>query len=89
MKYQIRIEHEAERQIERLAGHIRQRIKRTIAELAVNPRPVHAKRMEPPYEDKWRLRLEHYRIIYTIEDEIVLVTVIRVAKRTSATYDDL
>lgn len=89
MKYQIRIEHEAERQIERLAGHIRQRIKHTIAELAVNPRPVNAKRMEPPYEDKWRLRLEHYRIIYAIEDEIVLVTIIRVAKRTPATYDDL
>lgn len=89
MNYRIRIEREAERQIERLAGHIRQRVKRTIAELAVNPRPTNAKRMEPPYEDKWRLRLEHYRIIYTIEDEIVLVTVIRVAKRMSSTYDDL
>jgi mRNA interferase RelE/StbE len=89
MNYRVRIEHEAERQIERLAGNIRQRIKRTIAELAVDPRPAHAKQMESPYDDKWRLRLEHYRIIYTIEDEIVLVTVIRVAKRTSSTYDDL
>lgn len=89
MQYRIKIEQDAERQIERLPGHMRQRIKRTIAELASNPRPAPAKRMDPPHNDKWRLRLENYRIIYTIEDEIVLVTVIRVGKRTPSTYEDL
>lgn len=89
MKYRVRIEREAERQIERLPGNIRQRVKQTIAKLTTNPRPANAKCMDPPYADKWRLRLEHYRIIYTIEDEIVLVTVIRVAKPTPSAYDDL
>lgn len=89
MQYRLRIEREAERQIERLSGHMRQRVKRTIAALAANPRPATAKPMEPPHTDKWRLRLENYRIIYTIEDEVVLVTVIRVGKRTQSTYEDL
>jgi mRNA interferase RelE/StbE len=89
MQYRLRIEREAEQQIERLPGHMLQRVKRTIAALAVNPRPATAKPMEPPHSDKWRLRLENYRIIYTIEDEIVLVTVIRVGKRTQSTYEDL
>lgn len=89
MQYRLRIEREAERQIERLPGHMRQRVKRIIATLTTNPRPTDAKRMDPPHNDKWRLRLEHYRIIYSIEDAIVLVTVIRVAKRTKSTYDDL
>lgn len=89
MQYRLRIEHEAERQIERLPGHMRQRVKRTIAALTDNPRPATAKRMEPPHTDKWRLRLENYRIIYIIEDDVVLVTVIRVTKRSPSTYDDL
>jgi mRNA interferase RelE/StbE len=89
MQYRLRIEREAERQIERLPGNMRQRIKRVLAELTIDPRPANAKRMNPPHDDKWRLRLEHYRIIYTIEDEIILVTVIRVMKRTQSTYDDL
>lgn len=89
MQYRLRIEREAEQQIERLPGHMRQRVKRTIAALATNPRPATAKPMEPPHSDKWRLRLENYRIIYTIEDEIVLVSVIRVGRRTQSTYEDL
>lgn len=88
-KYRLRIELDVENQIQHLPGNMRQRIKRTIAALAVNPRPANAKRMDPPHEDKWRLRLEHYRIIYSIDDEFVLVSVIRVAQRTSSTYDDL
>ena len=52
MQYRIKIEQEAERQLERLPGNMRQRIKRVIAGLASNPRPVDTKQMEPPHDDK-------------------------------------
>ena len=37
----------------------------------------------------YRLSLENYRIVYTVDDDIVLVELIRIAKRTPRTYDDL
>ena len=45
--------------------------------------------MEEELSGYYRLRVDSCRIIYTIDDNVVLVEVIRVAKRTSNTYDDL
>lgn len=89
MQYQLKIERDAERELDRLPGHMRQRIRRAIGQLTLTPRPSDAKRMSPPHEDKWRLRIENYRVIYTIDDETILITVIHVAKRTPKTYEGL
>jgi mRNA interferase RelE/StbE len=72
-----------------LPGHIHQRIRQTIAGLAYDPRPSTAKQMEDELSDHYRIRIENYRVIYTIDDEIILVEVIRVMKRTPKTYAGL
>ena len=89
MPYRLRIAKSVQRDIDRLPGNIRQRIRRVIAGLAYNPRPTQAKAMEEELAGYYRLRVDSYRIIYTIDDKVVLVEVIRVAKRTPNTYDDL
>ncbi len=86
MVYRLRISREVQHQIDRLPGNIRQRVRRTIAELAQEPRPPAAKQMEAELAGYYRLRLDDYRIIYTINDDIVTVEVIRVTKRTPKTY---
>jgi mRNA interferase RelE/StbE len=68
---------------------MRQRVRRTIAHLASNPRPETAKALYGELKGYYRIRVDAYRIIYTIDDEVVLVEVVRVAKRTPRTYDGL
>ncbi len=89
MLYRLKLSTEAQQQIARLPGNIRQRIRQTIAGLAYQPRPPQAKQMADELANYYRLRIENYRIVYTIDDDIVLIEIIRVAKRTAKTYDDL
>lgn len=87
--YRLKISREVNRTIDRLPGNVRQRIRQAIAGLTRDPRPPNAKLMTGDLSGYYRLRLENYRIIYTVDDEIVVVELFRVAKRTSRTYDDL
>ena len=89
MLYRLRLSQEVQRQIDHLPGHIRQRIRQTIAGLAYDPRPSTAKQMEDDLSGYYRIRFESYRVIYTIDDDIVLVEIIRVMKRTPKTYAGL
>jgi mRNA interferase RelE/StbE len=89
MKYHLSISKDVQREIDRLPGNIRQRVRRVIAGLSNNPRPLVAKAMEDELAGYYRIRLDDYRIIYTIDDDVVLVEVIRVIKRTAKTYEGL
>ena len=77
--YSVRIKRSAEREIERLALAVRRRVVAKIAALASDPRPHGCQKLTG--EDKYRLRQGDYRIVYTIEDDVVTVTVVRVAHR--------
>lgn len=89
MAYRLKISKAVRLEIERLPGNIRQRLKRTIAGLAFEPRPANASELEDELAGFWRIKLEHYRIIYSIDDDVVTVEIIRVARRTPNTYDEL
>ena len=56
-----------------------QRILNRIEQLAVDPRPPDCKKLTG--DEKYRIRQGNYRILYTIEDEIVTVTVVKVGHR--------
>ncbi len=56
-------------------------IKTAIAELADNPRPHGYKKLKG--EDAYRIRVGHYRIIYEIDDERIIVTVVSAGHRKS------
>jgi mRNA interferase RelE/StbE len=89
MVYRLRLPKSVHQEIERLPGNVRQRVKRTIAGLAFEPRPTIASELEDELAGFWRIKLENYRIIYSIDDAVVVVEIIRVAKRTPNTYSGL
>ena len=89
MTYRLKIPRAVQAEIERLPGNVRQRVRRTIAGLAFEPRPANASELEDELAGFWEIKLADYRIIYSIDDDVVTVEVIRVARRTPKTYTGL
>jgi mRNA interferase RelE/StbE len=79
MRYTVLIERYAQKQILKLDRKAIPVIKTAIAGLANNPRPFGYKKLKG--EDAYRIRVGDYRIIYEIEDSIILVTVVSVGHR--------
>ncbi len=79
MSYQVLIRSSAEKEMDALPHAAHARISAKIAGLALNPRPSGCKKLTGV--DGYRIRVGDYRIIYTIDDKIVLVTVVGVGHR--------
>ncbi len=75
----VQIRRSAEKEIARLPLRDRQRIVERIAGLAVDPRPPGCTKLSG--QDKYRVRQGAYRVVYTIDDAVVTVIVVRVAHR--------
>jgi mRNA interferase RelE/StbE len=78
--YQLITKPSAEKQIARLPSPIRRRVYEALDGLCENPRPRGCVKLEGG-EDLWRIRVGDYRVIYTIEDDVLVVLVVRVAHR--------
>jgi mRNA interferase RelE/StbE len=78
--YSVVIKRSAEKEIQRRPAGIRRLVVRRILALADDPRPHGSQKLSG--EDKYRIRQGDYRVVYTIEDAIVTVTVVRVAHRS-------
>ncbi len=79
MKYTVYIERYAQKQIMKLDKTIIPVIKNVIGKLAANPRPRGYKKLKG--EEAYRIRVGNYRIIYEIEEDRILVTVVSVGHR--------
>jgi len=79
MKYTVLVERYAQKQIAKLDKKLIPVIKSAIAELANNPRPYGYKKLKG--EEAYRIRVADYRIIYEIDDDVILVTVVSVGHR--------
>ena len=77
--HSISISDEAAKQIRRLDKPIRERIRKRIRELAKTPRPAGAQRLRK--RPDWRIRVGDYRIVYRIEDQELVVLVVKVGHR--------
>jgi mRNA interferase RelE/StbE len=77
--YRVDIRPSAEREIRSLPGDVRARVVKAILALEDVPRPSGCLKMEGL--DAWRLRVGAYRIVYTIEDRVLTIEVVRVAHR--------
>lgn len=79
MKYNVRVEQAAEKQLVKLPKNEIQRIRITVLALADNPRPNGYKKLKG--RDAYRVRVGNYRIIYEINEGILLVLVIAIGHR--------
>ena len=57
----------------------RQQIVRAIRSLAEDPRPAGCQKLSG--KEKYRIRSGQYRIVYAIEDAIIVVTIVKVGHR--------
>ena len=95
MKYDLFIDPEAHVQRKQLPGHMRQRIKRAIQDLASEPRPPRSRSLDltdldlPPDIELRRLRLEKWRVLYVVNESEHWVWVLGVRKRPPYDYTDL
>jgi mRNA interferase RelE/StbE len=78
--YRLQILPSAEREMARLDPEVRRRIDRRILALAEDPRPPGVKALSGP-SGGLRVRVGDWRIVYRIEDERLIVLIVRVGNR--------
>jgi mRNA interferase RelE/StbE len=77
--YRIELRPAAVRALRKLDPQVRHRIQGAIALLAQDPRPPGARALQG--RSGLRVRVGDYRIIYTVEDDVLLVVVVRLGHR--------
>ncbi|MFZ0565274.1 MAG: type II toxin-antitoxin system RelE/ParE family toxin [Chlamydiales bacterium] len=88
MKYHIEIAEKLEKKFNRIPNKERERIIEKIDLLAENPRPQGCKKLKGNKQlPLYRVRVGDYRIIYAIEDKILLVLIIDVGNRKNIYKD--
>ena len=79
--YRILIKKSAAKELEAITGKKdRERITRKILALAENPRPAGVEKLSGMSE-KYRIRQGDFRILYEIQDDVLIVYVVRIADR--------
>ena len=79
MTYTIQILPVAARAIRKLPPEAKRRIEAVIELLADDPRPPAAKKLTARPE--WRVRTGDYRVLYRIEDRVLIVVVVHAGHR--------
>jgi mRNA interferase RelE/StbE len=78
--YEVLISPAALRDLKRIRGPMRRRIAEAVDELAHDPRPHGYVKLTGP-DELYRIRVGDYRIVYQIEDDRLIVLVVRVGHR--------
>lgn len=82
-------------EIAALPGHVRQRIRRTVSDLLKAPRPTNSRALDIPADmqiaglEAHRLRIDSWRVLYVIDQEWEIISILAVRKRPPYNYDDL
>ena len=79
MSYRIDVRPVARKALRNLPRPVVERIDVAILELAETPRPPGCTKLTN--QEAWRIRVGNYRIIYEINDGLLVVTVIEVGHR--------
>jgi mRNA interferase RelE/StbE len=80
MLYTVELKPSATRELKKLSRNVQARLVKKMESLASNPRPSRAKRLEGP-EGFYCVRVGDYRIVYDIQDDRLVVLVIRIGHR--------
>jgi mRNA interferase RelE/StbE len=78
-KYEIVLRKSVLKDLDSIPKKDVKRIISTIKHLAIDPRPPRAKKLSG--QERYRIRQGHYRIIYSIEDNRLIVCVVKVGHR--------
>lgn len=79
-KYRIEVAKTAERQLRRLEERDQLRILRALTSLSAEPHPPGCRKMSG-HEDLYRIRVGLFRVIYQIDDDRIIITVLKLGHR--------
>jgi len=79
VKYVVQLSNRSQKDLDKLDSTVRMRIVKALKRLESDPRIGFS--LLGPLTGKWKLRVGAYRVIYTIEDDKLMVLVITVAHR--------
>ena len=80
MAYRIELRPAAMRELAKLEMSARRRIAATLRSLEKTPRPPGVEKLQG-HDQRYRVRCGDYRIIYQIEDKLLIILVLRIAHR--------
>ena len=72
--------------VDHLPGNLRQRVKRIFTELKHNPRPAYAEMMRDELADCYKISLGAWRIVYEVQEDILIILVLKVGKKTDPEF---
>ncbi len=79
--YKIEFDSRVKKDLKSVPSQDIKRIKSAILELSNNPRPSGCTKLKGNNRDYFRIRVGNYRVIYSIEDNILSIIVVRVGHR--------
>lgn len=79
--YRILFTRSADKTLRRLPRNIAQRIRRSLDDLAMNPYAEHLDVIKLQNRPGYRLRVGDWRIIYEIENDELIILVLRIGSR--------
>ena len=80
MAYRVELKPSAAKALARLPRRDQRRVARKIDALAENPRPNAARKLSGA-DALYRVRAGDYRILYQVQDDVLLVLVVRIGHR--------
>ncbi|HZS01680.1 MAG TPA: type II toxin-antitoxin system RelE/ParE family toxin [Chloroflexota bacterium] len=80
MAYRVQFARRAERQFKALPRQVQVRLRARIEALTDDPRPAVAAKLAGP-EELYRIRVGDYRVVYAVQDAVLLVLVVGVGHR--------
>ncbi|HLE72167.1 MAG TPA: type II toxin-antitoxin system RelE/ParE family toxin [Vicinamibacteria bacterium] len=79
-RYKIEISRTAEKQLKKLSKDDQKRVVAVILDLAENPLPKGSRKLAG-YEDVYRIRVGHFRILYSCAARTLIVIVLKIGRR--------
>jgi len=81
LSYSLLIEKTAQKELSKIPHPDRKKIITAIKGLENNPHPAGSKKLSG--REAWRMRIGNYRVIYEINDEKLIVLIVKVGHRQS------
>jgi mRNA interferase RelE/StbE len=88
LSYEIEWSAPALRELRKLDKPVARRIVTAVTKLGLDPRPPGVKALTGQPPGTMRLRVGNYRVVYVVQDDLIIITVVRVTHRREV-YRDL
>ena len=86
MRWQVRITGSANRNLARLPERLRGEVAELILDLRVEPRPEYSKALGRELQGQRTIRVDGWRVIYTVNDDDQIVIILAIRPRGKNTY---